>query len=205
MVEIAERSQGDRAIRVRLAYGWVVVAIIMAGLTIRYPGLGVPWTLAKYAGSVLWGTMVFFILAIVAADMTAHRRAGIAAFIATVVELSRLYHAPWLDDFRLTTAGALLLGRIFSGWNILAYWTGIAGGMVADKLCRRRRGEIINEAQLSLDGRGRPPLCGGRVRVMPMADEIFPAAPSPSSQTLLPSREKGFRPLLAQSGGQASR
>ena len=41
-------------------------------------------------------------------------------------KLFRLYHTPWLDGFRLTTAGALLLGRVFSLWNMLAYAIGIA-------------------------------------------------------------------------------
>lgn len=139
--ELIGRRRGPGAIRARLVYGCAVMTIIVMGLTIRSPGLGLPWALAKYAGSVLWGTMIYFVLAVAAPDATARWRAGLAAFIATLVELSRLYHAPWLDEFRLTTAGALLLGRIFSGWNIVAYWTGIAGGMVADTVfCRRRSG-----------------------------------------------------------------
>lgn len=135
--EIVERSHSHTSSTGRLLYGCVAVVIIMAGLTIRYPGLGLPWPLAKYGGSVLWGAMVYFIVATAAPNMTANKRAGVAAFIAVLVELSRLYHTPWLDEFRLSTAGALLLGRIFSGWNILAYWTGIAGGMIGDTLWRR--------------------------------------------------------------------
>ena len=61
--------------------------------------------------------------------------AMIAAAVALAVELFRLYHTPWLDAFRLTTAGALLLGRIFSPWNLLAYALGIA---LAAGLDRRR-------------------------------------------------------------------
>jgi hypothetical protein len=49
------------------------------------------------------------------------------------VELFRLVHAPWLDAFRLTTAGALLLGRVFSPWDVLAYGVGIALGMLLDR------------------------------------------------------------------------
>jgi len=36
--------------------------------------------------------------------------------------------------FRLTTAGALLLGRIFSPWNIVAYGGGIVVGILLDRL-----------------------------------------------------------------------
>jgi hypothetical protein len=53
--------------------------------------------------------------------------------VAVAVELIRLVHTPWLDDFRLTLAGALLLGRIFSLWNLVAYAAGIVLGAVADR------------------------------------------------------------------------
>jgi hypothetical protein len=60
--------------------------------------------------------------------------AAIALTVAVCVELSRLVHAPWLDAFRLTIAGALLLGRIFSPWDIVAYAVGIALGAGLDRL-----------------------------------------------------------------------
>jgi len=56
--------------------------------------------------------------------------------LAVCVELFRLVHTPWLDDFRLTTAGALLLGRVYSPWNMLAYGLGIALGVLLDRLGR---------------------------------------------------------------------
>ena len=60
--------------------------------------------------------------------------AAIAVVIAVVVEFSRLVHMPWLDASRLTTAGALLLGRIFSLWNLVAYAIGIVFGVLLDRL-----------------------------------------------------------------------
>jgi hypothetical protein len=41
---------------------------------------------------------------------------------------------PWLNAFRLTIAGALLLGRIFSPWDMLAYGAGIGLGILLDRL-----------------------------------------------------------------------
>lgn len=52
--------------------------------------------------------------------------------IAICVEMFRLCHSPWLDQFRLTLFGALLLGRIFSLWNIVAYAFGIALALAVD-------------------------------------------------------------------------
>ncbi len=123
--------------RSRLAYGCAVVAVILVGLGVRHPGLGLPWPYAKYAGSVLWGTMVHFIVAFAAPKAGVFGRAAVASFIALLVELVRLYSTPWLDEFRMTTAGGLLLGRVFSVWNIAAYWLGILGGAVVERLAVR--------------------------------------------------------------------
>ena len=56
-----------------------------------------------------------------------------AVAVAALVELSRLAHAPALDAFRLTAAGALLLGRVFSPWNLLCYAAGIAAAWAWDR------------------------------------------------------------------------
>ena len=111
-----------------------VLAVIATGLALRRYGLGLglPASVVKYGGSMLWGTMVFFLAAIPASGQPRWKIALISISIAICVELFRLVHAPWLDEFRLTTAGALLLGRVFSPWNMLAYGVGIMLGMMLD-------------------------------------------------------------------------
>jgi hypothetical protein len=86
----------------------------------------------KYGGSLLWATMVFLLVGVLLPRMSRAQIAAIAVAIAVVVEFSRLVHTPWLDAFRLTTAGALLLGRIFSLWNLVAYLIGILVGIWLD-------------------------------------------------------------------------
>ncbi|CCE10954.1 conserved membrane hypothetical protein [Bradyrhizobium sp. STM 3843] len=113
----------------------LAVIVIALGLGLRFygRGLGVPAFAVKYGGSVLWATMVYVLLAAFAPRLRPLRVAAIALAIAVVVELVRLVHTPWLDSFRLTLAGALLLGRIFSIWNILAYAVGILLAMEIDR------------------------------------------------------------------------
>lgn len=119
-------------IKASIAMRWrrlaLVALVILCGLTLRLTGyeIGLPFLLVKYGGSLLWGMMVFWLLALLFIRQPLRRIALIAMAVAIVVELIRLYHTPWLDAFRLTLAGALLLGRIFSVWNILAYLLGIA-------------------------------------------------------------------------------
>lgn len=101
--------------------------VIAAGTTLRLTGYeaGLPYAVVKYGGSLLWGAMVY-LLVTVALPARPRLQIGLSLIIAMAVELFRLYHTPWLDAFRLTLAGALLLGRIFSVWNIVAYIAGIA-------------------------------------------------------------------------------
>ena len=105
----------------------IAVGVIVCGLTLRLTGyeIGLPYFLVKYGGSLLWGMMLFWILAAILVGRPILLAAFSAAVIAALTEFSRLYHTPWLDEFRLTLAGALILGRIFAWGNILAYLLGI--------------------------------------------------------------------------------
>src|SRR3569833_572172 len=131
--------------------GWTMLglalAVIVLGLLLRFygPGLGLPAPVVKYGGSVLWGTMVFFMAAALRPRLPRSWIAPLAMAVAVVVELIRLVHTPWLDNFRLTLAGALLLGRIFSVWNIVAYAAGVALGVALD----RKISIIASEAKQS--------------------------------------------------------
>lgn len=109
----------SRAQFLRLAALLLVIAL---GLALRRFGYAadLPFVVVKYGGSALWGAMVYLLVSLIAARSRRAVIAVIAVLIAISVELFRLYHTPWLDAFRLTTAGALLLGRIFSLWNMLA-------------------------------------------------------------------------------------
>jgi Protein of unknown function (DUF2809) len=116
------------------------LAIMISGLALRGFGLlGLPALVVKYGGSMLWATMVFFLVALAASRLSRWSIALISAAIAIGVELFRLVHAPWLDAFRLTLAGALLLGRIFSLWNLLGYGAGIVLGVAIDRFAMSPR------------------------------------------------------------------
>ncbi|OWV82971.1 hypothetical protein ATY75_26580 [Rhizobium sp. N122] len=111
-----------------------LLVVIVLGLALRRFGYAIdlPFIVVKYGGSALWAAMVYLLVALFVARARPAIIAVMALFIAIAVELFRLYHTPWLDAFRLTTAGALLLGRIFSLWNMLAYAIGIAAACACD-------------------------------------------------------------------------
>ena len=130
--DLTQEPIPGRALIVRAG---LCLLITMSGLALRGFGfgLGLSAFVVKYGGAVLWAAMVFFLVAVVASHLPRLSVVSIAALIAVAVELFRLVHAPWLDAFRLTLAGALLLGRIFSPWNMLAYGVGIVLAVWLDR------------------------------------------------------------------------
>jgi hypothetical protein len=112
-------------VRIRLLVG--AVAVIVCGLCLRAFGydVGLPFVAVKYGGSVLWGAMVYLLLAAVFPSRWHGHEAYVASLVVVIVEFIRLIHFPALDAFRATTTGALLLGRVFSLWNIICYVVGI--------------------------------------------------------------------------------
>src|SRR6476620_1105367 len=138
MEQAMHGAQPDKPVALRrrsLTRAALALVVIACGLSLRWYGfpLGLPAFVGKYGGSLLWATMVFLLGGVLLPGMSRIRLAAIAVAIAIAVEFSRLVHAPWLDAFRLTTAGALLLGRVFSPWNMLAYAVGIGLGVLLDR------------------------------------------------------------------------
>jgi hypothetical protein len=137
-VEKNSQMQLSTGLDAILIYLGLTIATVVLGLALRFVPLGLPFFLVKYGGSVLWAVMVYLLLAAFLPDRKPLFIAGVAAIFAALVEFLRFYHSPALDAFRLTLAGALLLGRVFSLWHLVAYWTAIACAAVVDRGIIRR-------------------------------------------------------------------
>ena len=114
-----------------------MAATILAGLILRFAPLHLPYFLWKYGGSALWAITVYWLLASLLPRVRPLMLAILATLISLAVEFSRLIPSPALDAFRLTLAGKLLLGRIFSPRNIVAYWLAILAIAIVDTLAVR--------------------------------------------------------------------
>lgn len=114
--------------------------VIAIGLGVRAlrPGEDLPFFVWKYLGSALWATALYLAMAIVAPRLGPARTAAFAALIAIAVEFSRLLGFGWLDAFRATLTGRLLIGKVFALSNLVAYAAGIALGLALDAAFRRR-------------------------------------------------------------------
>jgi hypothetical protein len=116
----------------------LIAATIAAGLALRLTHFGLPFAVTKYGGSMLWALMIYWIVSSIRPRWPVSQSALAACAVATAVELFKLVHAPALDVFRMTLPGALLLGRVFSPWDLVAYAFAIVLGAVADRGIRSR-------------------------------------------------------------------
>ena len=123
----------------------LVLSTIASGLLVRFGPLGLPRFVVKYGGSALWALMIYWIVSALLPLWRMVTVALMAGLAATSIEFLKLYHAPWLDSFRITVPGILLLGRFFSVSDVLAYWLAITLGMALD-------GFIRHKCHLALDG-----------------------------------------------------
>jgi len=125
--------------RSRVAYAAALVLVVAAGLGSRVFGRDLPAFVAAYAGDTLYATMVFVLFGI-AAPRWSTARVGVAALATScAIEVSQLYHAPWIDAIRATLPGALVLGYGFLWSDLACYVAGVALGVGAETLMRRRR------------------------------------------------------------------
>ena len=102
------------------------------GIGIRFAHLGLPWSVRKYGGSVLWAAMIYWLLSTLLPRVRLPVTALLAVVIAFGVEFLKLVHTPALEHFRGTLAGVLLLGREFSYMDLLAYTLAILCAAMLD-------------------------------------------------------------------------
>ncbi|GAA4468796.1 hypothetical protein GCM10023189_54730 [Nibrella saemangeumensis] len=85
-----------------------------------------------YVGDGLWALMVFFGLAFIFRRWSTQAIAAAALGFSTFIELSQLYHAPWIDSLRNTLLGGLILGFTFVWSDLLCYSLGVGLGVLTE-------------------------------------------------------------------------
>ena len=55
-----------------------------------------------------------------------------AVAFSAAIEISQLYHAPWIDSIRQTTVGGLILGFGFLWSDLVCYALGVAIGVTIE-------------------------------------------------------------------------
>lgn len=118
--------------KIRLPFLGAALAVMMLGLASRRFRPELPAFLAEFSGDTLWALMVYLLVSCCVIRGSAFQRVLISAGIALTIELSQLYHAPWIDAIRQTTLGGLVLGFGFLWTDLICYAVGILIGACFD-------------------------------------------------------------------------
>ena len=119
-------------IRTRFVYIIAATVVLVTGLASRRYRGQLPAFLSDYAGDTLWALMLFLLVSTLLAGRPIVARAAISLALAFLVEISQLYHAPWIDSIRQTTLGGLVLGFGFLWTDLVCYSVGIAIGALVE-------------------------------------------------------------------------
>jgi hypothetical protein len=123
--------------RSRFVY-FVLSAVVLAlGLASRRYAAVLPVFVGRYAGDTLWALMVFVGIGLLAPLWSTFRLNVTALAVSYSVEISQLYHGPWIESVRHTWLGGLVLGYGFLWSDIACYTVGVALGALLDIAIRR--------------------------------------------------------------------
>ena len=123
----------NRPVRRRVYYALALALVIVAGLASRSSAAAaLPAFVKAYAGDTLWALALFLFLALLLPRKRTTTLALLALALAFTVEVSQLYHAPWIDSLRGTRLGGLILGFGFLWSDLLCYTAGILLGAAGE-------------------------------------------------------------------------
>ncbi len=118
--------------RSRTVYGFLTLSVLLLGLASRR-FLGDISFVKTYVGDVLWALMVFFGIAFTLNRWSAKTVALVTILVSLSIEISQLYHAPWIDGLRATRLGGLVLGFSFVWSDLLCYSVGVLIALLMER------------------------------------------------------------------------
>ena len=124
--------------RRRVQYAAYLLAVILLGLASRTYTPPLPSFVRAYVGDALWALAAYLTVAILFPRLPVGWVAVTAGLFSLTVELSQLYHAPWIDGLRQIRVAALLLGQGFLWSDLMCYGVGLGVGALTESLAARR-------------------------------------------------------------------
>jgi len=126
MVQIVnETFTNVKPARNRIVYLLSVATVILLGLSSRKYAGYLPEYINTYLGDALWAVMIYLFTAVLLHDRKPLQIALVGLLVCYLIEISQLYHAPWIDAVRNNRLGGLVLGFGFLWTDIIAYTMGI--------------------------------------------------------------------------------
>lgn len=124
--------------RNRVLYLILVIIVMILGLLSRKVQ-DLQQIISAYSGDILWALMVFLLIAFILNKKSTLFIISLAIIFSYLVEISQLYHAPWIDAIRVTTLGGLVLGFGFLWSDLVCYTVGIIIGAIIDIIINKKK------------------------------------------------------------------
>jgi hypothetical protein len=106
---------------------------MILGLSTRHFRTYLPNWINLYLGDILWALMIFFLFGVIFKTIETKWVAGLTLLFSFSIEISQLYHSPWIDILRSTTLGGLVLGYSFLWSDLVSYSIGICIGVFIER------------------------------------------------------------------------
>jgi hypothetical protein len=113
--------------------------VLVLGLLSRSPWLSLSPFIRAYSGDILWALLVYLLIRWLRPPQQLYLSALAAGLIALGIEISQLYHAPWIDTLRHTRIGGLILGFGFLWSDLICYACGITLGFACEMTAQAMR------------------------------------------------------------------
>ena len=132
--------------RNKLLYLLLTIIVMLLGLLSRKIE-GLPEIISLYSGDILWALMVFLLFAFLFNKKSTIFIISWAIIFSYSIEISQLYHAPWIDSIRNTTLGGLILGFGFLWSDLVCYTIGIIIGIIIDIMINKTNIKVMSNEE----------------------------------------------------------
>jgi hypothetical protein len=125
--------------RNRFYYVLLLFITVVAGLVSRHLPNILPQWVQLYLGDTLWAFMVFLLFGLFFNRKSTHWIAIAALTFSYGIEISQLYHEPWIDALRAHPLGGLILGFGFLWSDLVCYSVGVGFGYMMEKVLVKKK------------------------------------------------------------------
>lgn len=120
--------------RRRINYLFLIIIVVTLGLASRYFSKLFPGWVELYIGDTLWALNLFFVFGFIFKKNSSYLIAIVAYIFSLLIEISQLYHTPWIDSMRTNQFVAVIIGFGFLWSDLVCYFIGIGLGIFIEKI-----------------------------------------------------------------------
>ncbi len=130
----------------RRYFAALAAGTIILGLFVVRARPALPAALGDMLGDALWAAMMVWLVSTVAPARPQLHRATLAVAICWAVEYSQRYHVPWIDAWRGTLLGRLVLGSDFDPRDLVAYAVGVVAACLIERAGRNDTAKVESQS-----------------------------------------------------------